>query len=222
MMYVGTGILLLVASRLRGTCTLVPALSVRIAIRLSAAAALLAGAPVASAATVKTSRSCYLVGQSVTLSGSGFAPSRTYVVSIDGIYFGNSATDGSGAFSVSFGPGGLAAGVAQSVDRLEATDGTATADTSFTVTRPTGARFLASKGNPRTLLAPFELWGFSMGGSRRSAYLHYVSPSARAVQTVSLGHTRGHCGYLRTKPLRVFPFAPAVGAWRLQIDNTRR
>ncbi len=49
----------------------------------------------------------------VALSGSGFAGSREYVVSVDGVYFGESKTRANGTFRSSLRPGGLGAGVAQ-------------------------------------------------------------------------------------------------------------
>jgi hypothetical protein len=187
---------------------------------LALAAALMA--PAANAASVSTDHRCYRVGQKVTLTGSGFAASRAYVVAVDDVYYGISNTDANGDFSVRFGPGGLGAGVPQSVDHLEATDGTSSASATFTVTRPTGARFLAKNGNPATLKAPFQLWDFSSTGARRSVYLHYVAPSGGASDTVLLGHTGGECGYLKTKPMRVFPFKPRLGRWTLQVDTQRR
>jgi hypothetical protein len=215
-----------VASQLRATCTLLPPLPVRIspkrlALGSVAASFAFAVAPAAGAraAAVSTNHGCYLVGKQVTLTGAGFAAARAYVVTLDGVYFGMSGTDAHGGFSVKFGPGGLPAGFAQTVDQLDATDGTSTASTTFTVTRSAGARFLAARGNPRTLRSPFEVWGFSLNGARRSVYLHYVSPSGGVRKTISLGHTGGQCGYLRTGRRRVFPFAPAAGVWTLQIDT---
>jgi hypothetical protein len=179
------------------------------------------GASAAQGATLRTGKACYAVGQSVTLSGSGFADASSYVVTVDGIYFGESTTSSSGAFATSLRPGGLGANVAQSVDQLEATDGNAIADTSFTVTRPAGARFLASSGSPGSLRAPFEIWGFSLSGARLPIYLHYVSPAGRVRETVSLGHSGGQCGYLRTAARQVFPFTPSVGTWTFQIDTRK-
>src|SRR5207248_1324784 len=99
--------------------------------------------------------------------------------------------------------------VVQHVDHLNATDGTQSADTTFTLTRPAQARFLAKRGNPNTLRAPFQVWGFALDGRVRAVYVHYVSPSGAMRQTVKLGKTGGQCGYLRTRRVRVFPFAPS-------------
>ena len=157
----------------------------------------------------------------MTLTGTGFAPSSAYVVSLDDVYFGLSGTSSTGTFSVTFGPGGLYANFAQIVDTLQVTDGTSMAATSFTITRPAGARFLATRGNPRTLTTPFEIWGFSPRGARLPVYLHYVGPRGAYKTTVSLGKTGGQCGYLKTKPRRVFPFVPSAGAWTFQVDTHR-
>src|SRR5438270_8902116 len=58
-------------------------------------------------ATVRTGRGCYVVGQSVTVLGSGFARNRTFEVAIDGIDFGRQKTNATGAFRQSLTPGGL-------------------------------------------------------------------------------------------------------------------
>lgn len=162
-----------------------------------------------------------MVGQTVAFHGSGFAPRRTYDVAVDGIDFGVSTTNALGGFQNSFSPGGLGAGYTQLFEVLTVTDGTVSANAKFTVTRPAGARFLATRGNPRTLRAPFEVWGFAPDGSHHSVFVHYVSPSGRARTTVGLGVTRGQCGYLRTGGRRLFPFSPARGRWTLQVDTQR-
>jgi hypothetical protein len=168
--------------------------------------------------SVRTDRGCYTVGAPVGLTGTGFAPHRNYDVTVDGVDFGQAGTDTGGGFSTHFVPGGLPAGVPQRVDRLDVSDGTSEATTSFTVTRPTGARFEAARGKARALRAPFQAWGFSLDGTRRTLYVHYVSPAGRARATMKLGRTIGRCGYLVTPPLRVFPFTPSVGRWTLQVD----
>jgi hypothetical protein len=168
---------------------------------------------------VHTDRGCYRVGQRVKVTGAGFAAGRMFDVAVDGIDFGQSTTDAAGRFSSALIPGGLGAGEAQHVDHLDATDGTGRADSKFTVTRTTGGRFLASSGNPHTLRAPFEVWGFAPGGGRLTVYLHYVSPAGNPRTTFTIGHTGGQCGYLRTRRRRVFPFSPAIGTWTLQLDT---
>jgi hypothetical protein len=184
---------------------------------LSAAQGVAAAGPV-----VRTSHGCYLVGQKVAVTGTGFAARRMFDVSVDGIDFGQSTTNASGTFQSSLIPGGLGAGLAQFVHHLDATDGTTGAGATFTVTRAAGAQLLAATGDPHTLRAPFQVWGFALGGQRRAVYVHYVAPSGRPGRTFALGRTSGQCGYLRTKARRVFPFSPAVGTWTLQVDTRGR
>lgn len=189
------------------------------------AVAVLAASPATLAAsrpTLTTDHGCYLVGQPVALTGAGFAAGRQFIVTIDWVYFGRSTTDPTGTFVSTLRPGGLGAGVAQHVDHLVATDGSTSAAAAFTITRAAGARFLASSGNPRTLRAPFEVWGFALDGHPQSVYLHYVSPSGRARTTVLLGTAGGQCGHLMTGPRRVFPFIPSSGSWTFQLDTNRR
>ncbi len=179
------------------------------------------GTGTAAAATISTDRGCYLVGQSVRLTGQGFAPYMGYVVTIDGVYLGQRSTDGSGAFAVPVYPGGLPAGAAQHVEQLAVSDGTTTASFVFTLTRRAGARVLASGGTARKLTAAFQIWGFSLSGAPLPVYVHYVSPAGRVRATVALGNTSGQCGYLATRRRRLFPFSASKGRWTLQIDTSR-
>jgi hypothetical protein len=186
-----------------------------------ALAAALAHAQSTAGPTLRTARGCYLVGEYVELDGSGFAPDRRYVVTIDGVYLGASTSDANGNFAVPVRPGGLPADAAEHVDQVQVSDGTNSAHTTFTLTRATGARVITSGGNPSTLRGRFQIWGFSLAGLRRHVYLHYVAPGGHAHKAVLLGHTRGQCGYLRTAPRRLFPFSPSAGTWTLQLDTKR-
>jgi hypothetical protein len=191
-------------------------------IALAALLMLASGAAAASAPVVSTDRGCYLVGQTVRVSGSGFAAGRAYDIAVDGVDFGGARTDASGTFTAHLVPGGLPADVAQSVDQVSASDGSSEAETEFTLTRSAGARFMASRGDPRGLRAPFQIWGFSLHGTVRSVYVHYVGPSGQPRETVRLGQTSGQCGYLLTPRTRFFPFSPSTGRWALQVDTQSR
>jgi hypothetical protein len=171
---------------------------------------------------VSTALGCYRVGQPVTVSGSGFSATQLYDIAIGGVDFGQRATDAAGGFRTLLLPGGLGAGIVQHVNFLNATDGIVDASTKFTLTRRTGARFLGPGGDPATLRASFQAWGFAPDGEPHELYLHYVSPSRRAWTTTILGRTGGQCGYLQTKRRRVFPFNPSAGRWKLQVDQLRK
>ncbi|MDQ6744637.1 MAG: hypothetical protein M3Z27_01240 [Actinomycetota bacterium] len=180
------------------------------------------GAAAASRPALRADRGCYLVGQRVHLTGARFAPQRQFDLTLDGVDFGQSISDGVGGFKVTTVPGGLPAGVAQHVEHADASDGIIDASTGFTLTRPPGARFLATIGSLQTLRAPFQVWGFSRSGARLPVYVHYVSPGRRVRDTVSLGNTSGQCGSLHTRTVALFPFAPGPGVWTLQIDTVSR
>jgi hypothetical protein len=198
------------------------------AILLAPAAA--TAAPASTTPSLQTNQRCYLVGQRVAITGSGFAPLRMYQVAVDGINFGASTTDASGSFMASLIPGGVGANVVQQVHTLSASDGTSLTRAVFTVTRTTGARILAGTGTAATLYAPFQVWGFALAGGKPTAtpgntqlpvYVHYVAPDAHPRMTIALGRTSGECGYLRTAARRVFPFIPAPGLWTLEVDSQR-
>ena len=178
------------------------------------------GAAVALAqATVSTNHRCYAVGQTAQLSGSGFAASSSYTVMLDGVYFGSNSTDGSGNFSIPLHPGPLPKGAAQHTDQVTVDDGTGdTASTSFTLTRSLSQLTALSKTS-RGYTGRFKVWGFSLDGSSREVYLHYVGPAGHRHPTVALGQTSGACGTLTSQRELFVPFSLARGTWTLQVDT---
>ena len=194
-----------------------------LAVASAAGATVAGGAAVALAQpTVTTNHGCYLVGQTVHLSGQGFAPSSTYVVTLDGVYLGQRSANPQGNFAIPLHPGGLPAGAAQHVDHVKVSDGSSTASAIFTLTRPAGAQILTSGGsNAKTLRASFKVWGFALGGSPRPVYVHYIEPTGEQQALVLLGQTGGQCGFITTPGRKLFPYSVTSGTWTLQVDTHR-
>lgn len=190
---------------------------------MAVAAALAAAAAVAfAAATVRTDRSCYAVGQTGHLSGSGFPASTPFTVAVDGVFYGTKRTDANGAFSIKLLPGGLPAGAAQHRDGVTVRDGLGdAASTSFTLTRRALALLTGVRKTSGGETGRFKVWGFSLDGSARKVYLHYVGPSGHLHRTVTLGTTGGACGQLVSRRQLFVPFSLSHGTWTLQVDTRR-
>jgi hypothetical protein len=176
-----------------------------------------------ASASVTTNRSCYVVGQTARLNGSGFAPSTPFTVTVDGVYFpGTPSTDSNGDFSIRLHPGGLPSGAAQHTDKVMVDDGTGNkARTSFTLTRNALALLTGVRKTSNGESGVFKVWGFSLDGNSREVYLHYIGPSGRAQRTVALGPTKGACGWLVSKRELFVPFSLSPGTWTLQVDTRR-
>lgn len=194
------------------------------ALTLTAASSVLA-AP----ATLTTDARCYLQGAPLRMTANALTPGAPLTVALDGtqLSYGDGSTptaDDAGSFVSSFATPVLAPGAAQQRHVLAVGDGRQRPKARFTVTRPTGADFQPSSGNPRTLRARFKVWGFELvgGASRVPVWLHWVSPAGRARQSAALGTTGGDCGTLTTAPRRVFPFDAEAGRWVLVLDTQRR
>lgn len=203
------------------------------ALALCTLAAVLAAAPVAAAAkaTLTTDARCYPQGAPLRMTGSGLTPRAPLTVVLDGqrLSYGDGSTptaDDAGSFVSSFATPALAAGVAQQRHVLVVSDRAHRPRARFTVSRPAGADFQPSTGNPRTLRARFDVWGFALSAADREprmpVWLHWVSPTGKVRQNAALGRTNGDCGALTTPPRRVFPFAPEAGRWLLVLDTHRR
>ncbi len=181
------------------------------------------GAP----ATLTTDARCYLQGAPLRMTANGLVPGAPLTVALDGtqLSYGDGSkpvADAAGSFASSFATPVLAPGVSQQRHVLAVGDGRRRPKARFTVTRPAGADFQPSSGNPRTLRARFRVWGFALGGDRVPVWLHWVSPTGRVRQSASLGTTGGDCGALTTAPRRVFPFDAEAGRWVLVLDTSRR
>ena len=162
------------------------------------------------------------------MTADGLVPQAPLTVALDGQplkYRDGSqpAATAAGTFQSSFAAPTLATGVQQLRHSLSVDDGTQRARTRFTVTRPPGASFAPSVGNPKTLRARFTIWGFALGGTRNGpVWMHWISPQGTVRTTAALGIARGDCGTLTSAPRRVFPFDPETGRWTLAIDTHRR
>jgi hypothetical protein len=194
-----------------------------VAASLAVVAAFAVAAAVAFAsASVTTNRRCYVVGQAAQLSGSGFAPSTSFTVMLDGVFLGSNKTGSDGSFSIPLHPGPLPRGAAQHTDKATVDDGTGhIASTSFTVTRKAVALLTGLRKTSRGETGRFKLWGFSLDGSTRQVYVHYVGPAGGVHRTVKLGSTRGACGWLVSRRELFVPFSLSKGTWTLQVDTRR-
>jgi hypothetical protein len=186
---------------------------------------------VAAPATLTTDARCYAQGASLQMTASGLTPQAPLTVALDGrrLHYGDGTTptaDDAGAFAGSFATPALGPGVAQQRHVLVVSDGRRRPRTRFTVSRPTGADFQPASGDPRTLRAHFDVWGFALAVAdrrpRMPVWLHWVSPAGKVRQSAALGRTGGDCGALTTAPRRVFPFAPEAGRWLLVVDTHKR
>jgi hypothetical protein len=203
----------------------------RAALLTSALIALVAPATAAARATLTTDARCYLQGAPLQVTAGGFAPAAALTVVLDGrqLRYGDGSTpraDAAGSFASSFATPALAPGAMELRHVLVVSDGRRRPRARFTVTRPAGAAFAPSSGDPRTLRARFEAWGFALGAdgdtTRFAVWLHWLSPGGKVRRSAALGTTGGDCGSLATRPRRVFPFAPEPGRWVLVLDTHRR
>jgi hypothetical protein len=197
-----------------------------------ALACLLVPAPAATAAgaaSLTTDARCYLQGAPLRIDATGLTPRAPLTVALDGqpLRYRNGATpvaDAGGSFASSFATPALAPGVPQRRHALVVSDGVHRPGAHFTVTRPTGADFQPATGDPRTLRARFDVWGFALGGGAPHArvWLHWIGPAGKVRANALLGVAGGDCGALTSAPRRVFPFDPRPGRWVLVLDTHRR
>ena len=174
---------------------------------------LLAAVPAAAeAAKLDTSRPCYRPGETLRLTGTGFAPDSAVTISVNGERVGSLQSDDEGRIG-----GDLTVPLDPPRLVVRARDPKRNKASKVLFGRHVTMRPRRAD-NATTWQAVFRLFGFFDG----RAFVHYISPNGAHKKTVPLGELRGRCGKLRTERRRVLPFKrPALGDWRLQIDTRR-
>lgn len=206
---------------------------------MSLAAALLAGTaavapapapalPQATAAAtgpaLSLGLSCYTPAYQTTVRAralfAGFTPGAALEVKVDTRILGTVHADAAGGGGFTWHPP-RAPGTRQGGEAghtLIVAQGLSVASKRFYSTR-FGADFSPSAGDPNRLRTRFTAYGM---GARRTLYLHYVPPGSRHSKlNRPLGHLGGACGKLRSAGMRLFPFRPSTGTWKLQFDTRR-
>ncbi len=181
-----------------------------------------AGAPVASAATIQTDTRCYQEQQEVVVRGAGFTPLSTVNVARSGKVFASATADVNGAFVGKFATPVTPDEVRERLYQLSASDTINSAATTYRSTK-VFANFRPDRGNPATLRVRFTINGFGLVRRRAPVYVHYVSPKGRERRTVRLGTATGVCGRIdRTRKRHLFPFEAERGKWILQFDTRKK
>ena len=201
-----------------------PAMRSRILVLAGVATALAAVPSVASAATVTTTRACYLNDGSATLAAvdaTGFTPGAPLTVFVDGVAAGSATADATGSARGTIPVPELSSDVAEKEHDVTLNDGTTSASARFSTTRIRGD-FSPSSGNPATLKVSFSAFGMNLL-KPSTVYVHYVKPNGKLKQTISLGKAKGACGHIpSTKKRKLFGFQAERGRWILQYDTSRK
>ncbi|MEA2420320.1 MAG: hypothetical protein QOE60_2526 [Thermoleophilaceae bacterium] len=178
-------------------------------------AALIAAAPAEAATlTLDGSKSCYRLGDTITLNGSGFTPNGQASITLDGKDAGIAYPDAAGNFSVPFGVGTLKG---QRQRTLIATDAANPANVAQ-------AQFLGSSlgviVRPQNGAAGRKLRinasGFTTG---KRLYAHVVRKRYR--RNVFVGKLKGACRTLKARK-RVTASSTPSGHYTVQFDTKRR
>ncbi len=183
-----------------------------------ALAAVAATAADAGGPTIHTAVPCYLAGQSVRISGTGFHAGDSYSVTLDHTLLGTGTVRAGGRISGRLSSGTLPAGAHRVLHRILVADGALQARVGFH-TSAFAAVFAPATGDPRTLRVHYvvDAIGLSAPGGT-PVWLHYLDPRGRVRRSVAVGRTRGVCGSLHSIRHRLFPLTATPGVWRLQFD----
>ncbi|MBO9533521.1 MAG: hypothetical protein J7513_11155 [Solirubrobacteraceae bacterium] len=138
----------------------------------------------APAATLGLDQRCYVTGEQAAISGSGFLPTTSLVLTRGGDTLSPVPSDNSGAFRGTIAVPAIPSDVIETQVEVTATDGTSTAHSYLNITRGI-ASFTPTVGDLRTLRVRHTVSGFGLSESRPSVYLHYVSPAAQVAQKKS-------------------------------------
>ena len=179
----------------------------------------LAAAAPAGAATIAVNGTCFLDSDTITVSGSGFAPGASVNYAFNGVTQAAGTADAAGNVAQQVPAPVLPIDSVVSTYNLTATDQSNLANVGsaqVTVTKLT-ASLSPQKARPRRKIK-FNVRGMPPAVT---VFLHYVF-HGRSRATITLGRPNAPCGTM-TKRRRFFPFDhPSVGIWTFQFDNKRR
>lgn len=190
-----------------------------------AAAFALAGAgsvDAAHAATVSLDSTCYVEGQGMTVSGSGYTPGAEVTLSGSGA-FGTAVADSTGAFLtvLRVPENGTIGGTSRDITRntLSArnfADSSQDASVDFKIANL--AFTVADSGGKPRKKRRFDLSGFPRGAT---IYGHYRF-GGKTLGTVRWGVARGDCGQLSVQMALLPSTVPLkYGSWKVQWDTKR-
>lgn len=191
---------------------------------LAAAAPLAPGFAAADAPVpaIRTALRCYLPGQEVRVTGSGFQPADRYSVMLDRTLLGTGLVRSDGTMAGRLSSGGVPAGMHQVIHRVVVADGALQAGIGFRTTA-FAASFAPATGDPRSLRVRYTVDGIGLSARAGAlVWIHYVDPVGRLRLSTPIGRTRGVCGSLQSIRHRLFPLRVGRGAWQLQFDLHKR
>jgi hypothetical protein len=181
--------------------------------------AALGGTSDAQASTLAVNAPCYLESEPIAATGTGFTASGPVNFSFDGQLAANGTADGAGNINQQLTAPTLSGSTLQHTFNLAAQDQSnpaLSAAAPVTVTR-IAATLKPHRARP-THKVRFGIHGMPPG---QTIYLHYVFHGKQRAR-VTLGTAKAPCGTLTVRK-RFFPMRrPAVGTWKLQIDNQKR
>lgn len=174
----------------------------------------------AAGASATALKGCYVsvaAGRTepVHIDASGFTPGAPIDIRIDGTTAASARAGADGRLQASVAAPHQARGERRFSVQLRQRD-----DFSRSVRLRSRVTALEVRLSPRSApLGATVAWAGRGFTARGPVYAHYVN--AGAVQrTIRLARPRGDCGAFRTRRPQ-FPFRPAVGTWRIQVDQQR-
>lgn len=184
-------------------------------------AAALTAPATAGASEITTTRLCYLAGEVMVLSGSGFTPNAPLRIEGEGTTPLTGAADDSGAFTATLRTPPRASlgltGMTPADLTLTATD-TSSGDNASTVVSVALLGFHASGGFMEAGVT--RTWDFSgwILHPRKAIYGHYRF-GGKTVLNRRFGTPSGPCGTLTMRGPGIPHRLARLGTWRLQVDQ---
>lgn len=171
----------------------------------------------AAAATLTSSKPCYLEGEGATLAGEGYAANAPVSFAFDGSPAGQQASDAAGRVFAGFTAPTSIGSASVREYTMTASDETGNAGTTTLAVTKREMDVRPSSGSPRRRVR-FSVRGMTPG---RALFAHYVL-RGREHARVRLGRAGGACGTL-VRRARYFPQrSVARGSWTIQVGHRRR
>jgi hypothetical protein len=174
-----------------------------------------AGAAHAAAIGLTPAKACYLSGEKIALSGSGYTPNYPVQVALDGTSLGQVAADPAGNIAAEITLGRMRGAKAHALTAVDTTNSANAASASFNATtRQVTVKPLNARAGRTRKLRGYGFFGMA------NVFMHVGGPGSYRSDS-RIAKPQGPCGTFGVRRRIVRPGAP-FGKYRVQFDGVKR
>lgn len=174
-----------------------------------------AGTAQAAAIGISPAKACYLTGEQITLTGSGYTPGRAVDVSLDGTSLGRISADAAGNIGATVKLGTMRGAKSHALTAIDTASTANAATASFLgTTRRVTVKPRNARAGRRLTLRGYGFFG------RANVFMHVRGPGGYRSDG-RIAKPQGPCGTFAVRR-RIVPPRARTGSYSVQFDGSKR